>query len=294
MIFQIIILYLSFAFVDVLDKFLISKRKIRPLSYAFFTVVTGALLLVAWPWVYQALPAKFIWLNLLSGAYFGLAMYVYFKVLARGEVSRVVPFIFALVPIFDIFISTLTRHSALSVSQFAAVCLLVPGALLISYGDGKYLHRYLGLTLLSAFLFSSYNFLWQYGAQVGSTMNNLMWNRLGAAAVMALLLLIPLARKDIFTASKVKEKHHTGFLFLLKQAIGGLNFIFLSYFLTVGKVPIVDALASFRYGFLFVLALFFSFYHRHILDEQTDKHTLRLKVAALILIVMGTIILCVS
>lgn len=325
MIIQIVLLYASFAVVDLFDKFLISKRKIQPLAYTFYTVVTGILLLLAWPWTYHALPAKFIFLNLLSGAYFGLAMFVFYKVLSRGEVSRVVPFVFGLVPVFDVLISLITGKSFLTPVELTAMALLIPGALLIAYRPGQYLRKYLGLTILSAFLNSSYNFLWQYGAQFGPSLNNLMWNRLGAAGAMLLLLLLPAARKRIFTkvkdvnqpskASKLKnnieenntalprkllawlkfklvpQKKLTGFLFALKQIIGGLNFIFISYFLTIGKVPIVDGLAGFRYLFLFIFTLLLSFKFRYILDEEANSRAVKFKFAALSLIFLGTIVL---
>jgi uncharacterized membrane protein len=291
MITQIIFLYGSFAIVDLFDKFLISTRRIRPLQYAFYTVVTGAVLLLAWPWAYYQIPAKFIFWNLLSGAYFGLVMYVFYKVLAHGEVSRVVPFVFGLVPVFDILISTITGRSHLSNVEFSAMALLIPGALLIAYKDGQYLHKYLGLTVLSAFLYSSYNFLWQYGAQVGPSLNNLMWNRLGAAGALILLLVIPAARKNIFKTENVSEKGNTGVLFVAKQLLGGLNFIFLSFFLASGKVPIVDGLSGFRYVFLFIFALVLSFKYRHILEEQVDRHAIKLKFAAIALISLGTMVL---
>lgn len=288
---QIIILYASFAAVDLCDKFLLTKRKIQPLSYAFFSLITGVFLLAAWPWVYQALPVSSIGLDLLSGAFYGLVMYVYFRALSFGEVSRVVPVVFGLVPVFDILISLFVRHRQLLPSELSAMCLLIPGALLLAYYPGKKFFSHSGLKILAALLISSYNWLWQYGARVGGALNNLMWNRLGAAGVMALLLLIPLARKNILTVSHVPKKQHTSWLFVLKQVVGGLNFVFLSYFLATGKVPIVDGLSGFRYAFLFLLALFFSYKYRHVLNEQTDRHIVKLKLVGLVLVFFGTVLL---
>jgi len=291
MILQIVLLYASFAVVDLFDKFLISKRKIQPLSYDFFTLVTGALVLVIWPWVYSPLLEKFIWLNLLSGAYYGLAMYVYFKVLSMGEVSRVVPVIFGLVPLFDILFSVIFHHKSLLPQELAALALLVPGALMLAYYPGRKFFGHFGLKVLAAFLISSYNWLWQYGAQIGGGLNNLMWNRLGAAAVMVLLLIIPLARKNVFKSEHVPKKAHTGFLFLAKQGLGGLNFIILSLLLATGKVPIVDGLSGFRYVFLFGLTLILGYRFRHILDEPVDRETVKLKLAGLALVFLGTVVL---
>jgi uncharacterized membrane protein len=202
-----------------------------------------------------------------------------------------VPFVFGLVPIFDLLISFLTGKSLLTSVQFAGVCLLVPGALILAYRPGKYLHKYLGLTALSALLYSCYNFLWQYGSQQDTTLNSLMWNRLGAAAVLIIILIIPQVKKQVFASDHIEKKIHTGFLFLFKQALGGLNFIFLSLFLSHGKVPIVDGLAGFRYAFLFLAALFLSYNHKHILDEEVGKKVIWQKLAGLGLIFTGTIIL---
>lgn len=290
LIFWSILLYFSFAVVDVMDKFLLTKRKIHALSYAFFTVVTGAALLVAWPWVYESLPAKFIGLNLLSGAYFALTMYVFLKALSYGEASRVVPFVFALVPVFDIFFSWIFKNNALTPKEFAALWLLVPGALLLALRPDKSSLKHLGLKTLAAFMFSSYNYLWQFGAQTGGSLNNLMWNRIGAAGIFILLLVLPNLRRKIFSVRTVKEKSRTSFVFLFKQALGGLNFVLLSHFLTIGKVSVIDALAVFRYGFLFIFALLLSKFHSHILSEETDKKVVLQKLGGLGLIFLGTVV----
>lgn len=293
MIVWIILLYLSFAIVDILDKFLLSARKILPASYTFFTVVTGAALLLVWPLVYESLPARSIVLNLLSGAYFSLAMYVFFKVLSFGEVSRVVPFIFGLVPAFDVLLSAIFKIDPLLPKEIAALALLVPGAMLIAYHPSRQLHRHIWLKVLAAFLFSSYNLLWQYGAQIGGSLNNLMWNRLGAAGVLLILLAIPLYRKKVFSVQHIAKKKHTSGLFMFKQLLGGFSFAALSHFLTVGSVAIVDALAGFRYVFLFLGAVVLSHRHIHVLDEEMDKKVIKLKLASLAVIFLGTVMLFV-
>ena len=56
-------------------------------------------------------------------------MYVFFKALSQGEVSRVVPFVFGLVPVFDILISLVTGRNILRINEVAAMFLLIPGAL---------------------------------------------------------------------------------------------------------------------------------------------------------------------
>ena len=118
--------YFFAALVDGLDKFLISRRKILPASYAFWTVVTGLLVVLAWPWVYESIAVKSIILDVLSGVLFSLAIYVFFKAISWGEVSRVVPFIFGIAPVFDMAISFVTGRNLLSANEAAAISLLIP------------------------------------------------------------------------------------------------------------------------------------------------------------------------
>ncbi len=292
----IIFQYFIQSVVDLMDKFLISTRKIQPLSYTFFTVVTGAVLILAWPWAYEQLPLKFILLNLFSGAFFSLAMYVFFKALSEGEVSRVIPFIFALVPVFDVAISALTGRNVLSAHEFAAICLLVPGAMLISHQKKDAWLKHAGLKVLSAFLFSVYYLFWQYGAQVGSALNNLIWNRIGAALILVALLAFPALKKQILGVRKVKQKNQTSILFLFKQVLGGANFIFLSVLITLpgAKISIINGLQGFRYVFLLFLSVLLAHKRGHLIAEQSDLHTVRQKYVGVALIFVGVILLFIK
>jgi uncharacterized membrane protein len=129
--------YLLDAANDVLDKFLISARRVEPYSYTFFTVVLGLLFLLPWPlWFERASPAH-IFIDAASGALFTLALYVFFRTLAAGEASRVVPFVFGLVPAADVVLGSLTGRHPLGLSSAAALCLLAPGALLVSFRSGR-------------------------------------------------------------------------------------------------------------------------------------------------------------
>jgi uncharacterized membrane protein len=286
--------YLVQAVVDVLDKFLISTRKIEPVSYTFFTVVTGALLVLFWPFSFYALPAKYVFLDLFSGAFFSLAMYVFFQALSRGEVSRVVPFVFGLVPVFDILISVITKRDSLTVYEVVAVLLLVPGALLVSHQKSSGWGKHLGLKTLSAFLFSAYYALWQFGAQIGPTLNNLIWNRIGAAVVLAALLAWPAYRLKVFSFKDVENKSGTSALFLFKQVLGGANFIFLSFLFVKGKIPVINSLQGFRYVFVLFMGYLLSLHGRHLMKEATDRQAFIQKTAGIILIFLGTLFLFIK
>lgn len=283
--------YLIQAVVDLMDKFLITARKVEPVKYTFYTVVTGLVLLGVWPWNYNALPAHPIFLLMLSGAAFSLAMYVFFEALSRGEVSRVVPFVFGLIPVFDILISTATGQGVPKLNEVAAMFLLIPGALLVSHQKSSNWSKHASLKILSAFLFSCYYALWQYSAHTGPILNNLMWNRLGAAVVLVAFLALPAFRKKVFAVEQIKNKAGTSVIFLFKQLLGGLNFVFLSFLFVLGKIPVINSLQGFRYVFLLLFSLFLSKKRRHLIEEESHYDIISQKSFGIVLIFLGTIFL---
>jgi len=291
LIFLIIFQYLVLASLDVSDKFLITKRKLEPFKYTFFTVGTGVVLLFIWPWVYAHLSLRFVLFDVAAGGWFSLAALVFYWALSEGEVSRVVPFVYGFVTVFDIIFQQVFKISDIHLQQFAAFCLLVPGALLLTYKKGKFLGKHAALKLLAAAMISAYNLLWHFSSRFGPVLNGLMWNRVGASLMVLAFLLLPLARKRIFATEHVEKKINTSFVFLAKQLVGGLNFVFISFLYATASVPVVDSLQGFRYIFLLSGSLFLSRKHKHIIEEDVDKHTIRQKLIAIGLIFAGTIIL---
>lgn len=287
----VIIHYFFAAIVDVFDKFLLEKKKIVPIQYTFYTMVTGAVILLAWPFVYEPLSYWTIFWSIFSGMFMSLALYCLYLSMAEGEISRVVPFVFGLVPLFDVVVSWVSGRNALSVQEFSALCLLVPGAFLLAHHKGKWLPRHVLFKIVTALCFSIYFALWQYAASGTQGLTPLMWNRVGAAGILIALLVFPFIRKKVFVTQHIPHKKSTAGIFLFKQFLGGANFIFLSLLFVVGKIPVINALQGFRYAFLFLFALVLSRKFKSILNEEMDRHTIFEKIAGILLIFVGTIIL---
>lgn len=283
--------YLIQAVVDLADKFLISSRKIRPESYLFYTVIMGLLMVLAWPWVFTPLPAREVFFNLASGAMFSVALYVFYKALAVGDASRVVPYIFALVPVFDILISNITGRGQLSLTEVSAMFLLIPGAMLVSMRKGKDWAGHVALRTFSALLFSCYYSLWQYAAQGGPFLNNLIWDRIGAAGVILLALAVPIFRKRVFSHTYVKQKNNTAGLFIFKQILGGANFVLLSFLFAVGKISVINSLQGFRYVYLLFLGAVLTKKRGHLLSDEYDRRAFWQKSFGILLVFIGTLIL---
>ncbi len=281
------------AAVDILDKFLISGKKLLPYTYTFLTMVSGLIMLVAWPWVYASATLENIGISMFSGALFALAYYLFFKALSEGEVSRVIPFIFGIVPIFDVLLGLLLNINVLLSNEAAAIFLLVPGALLIAY-KRDFVGKHVGLKIAAAAVFSIHAVVWQFAAKDGHVLNTLMWNRVGAAVFVALFLLVPQIRAQFHLGLKVKNPKQTSWLFVLKQVLGGSAFVLSSYLLATGKISIFSSLQGIRYAIIFAVAIFLTKKYRHILEEDINSHTLKQKLAGLVLVFIGTAILFIK
>jgi Ca2+/Na+ antiporter len=80
---------------------------------------------------------------------------------------------------------------------------------------------------------------------------------------------------------------------LFKQILGGLNFVFLSFLLVLGKISVINGLQGFRYIFLLCFSLFLSKKRRHMIAEDDDSRTFTQKSFGIILIFIGTVLLFV-
>ena len=111
-----------------------------------------------------------------------------------------------------------------------------------------------------------------------------MWNRIGAAAVLVVFLLAPGFRQKVFAVDKIENKTGTSLLFLFKQVLGGLNFVFYSFLLVIGTISIVNGLQGFRYVFLLLFSLLLTKKRQHLIDEDVQNYTLTQKIFGIILI----------
>ena len=189
-------------------------------------------------------------------------------------------------------VSLLNRTTRqLSLTEVSAMFLLIPGAMLVSMRKGKDWAGHVALKTFSALLFSCYYSLWQYAAQGGPFLNNLIWDRIGAAGVILLALAVPIFRKRVFSHTYVKQKNNTAGLFIFKQILGGANFVLLSFLFAVGKISVINSLQGFRYVFLLFLGAVLTKKRGHLLSEEYDRRAFWQKSFGILLVFIGTVIL---
>ncbi len=125
--------FFIFAINSLVDKLLLKRPIPEPIAYAFFVgfLSIGALILIPFGFTLNT-PANIIGAAIASGALFFLYLLIFFKILFKGEASRVIPASGALIGIFTFILSRVFLKEQLQNAQMAAFFLLILGGILIT------------------------------------------------------------------------------------------------------------------------------------------------------------------
>lgn len=287
-----IIAHFIFALVFIVDKYLFSHTQLRPSAYAFYIGLFGGLSILLFPFGFNLIPGWQIVISFTAGISFVLAIFFFYKSIQLGEISRIVPIIGGLVPIFTFVFTYFFLEEHLLFNQMIAFLLLVIGGVIMAW-PGKNiglvktpLINILPLAIAAAFLFAGSYVLTKYIYSYQPFINGFIWIRLGGVIGALLLFLIPASRRNIFiTSTKIKLKE--GRLAIINKTLSGLSFILLNYAIFLGSVTLVNALQGIQYIFLLIIALFLSKKFPQILKEQINQSIILQKVASIIFIILG-------
>ncbi len=295
----IIIAYFLLALEIILDKFLLSSKRVsHPAIYAFYSGTLGLFAFVFAPIGFHQISFYKIVFSLAAGIIFIYGMLALFFAIRKSEASRVVPVVGATVPVIVFFLAVFFLEERLGIRGIMGVSALILGGLLISFDSprnkkqlffkGFYFSILAGFFLaLSAammkFLYCEDNFL-----------NVFMWTRLGAFLGTISFFLNPVWRKAIWGSlgkfkKSEKEEKRSGLAFVLAKTLGGAG-SFLKESATsivAASVTVVSALVSIEYVFIFILGLLFSAWVPKIIREEKDIKTIIQKISAIIIIAIG-------
>lgn len=291
-----IIAHFLSALVFIFDKYLLSNTALRPAAYAFYTGTLGGLSILLFPFGFTLIPAEQIVISFVAGISFVLAILFFYKSVQMGEVSRIVPIIGGLVPIFTFVLTYFFLDERLSSNQLIAFSSLVIGGIVMAWPRKQVrvvsgiikpsLIKRLPLAVIAALLFASSYVLTKIIFSDQIFINGFIWIRLGGVIGAILLFLVPVSRKVILeTSEKIKSK--TGGLALVSKGLSGVAFILLNYAIFLGSVALVNALQGVQYIFLLILALFLSKKFPRVIKEQVNQSALIQKTVAILFIIMG-------
>lgn len=303
-----IISYLMLAIVNLGDKFVVDKVLKSSKSYAFMVGILGAIIFAIAPWFLNWPGLALFFVNIVSGMFFVLALWVMYEALKQGEASRVVVVIGSIVPIFTVIFSFLFFNEKFTGNQLTGLVFLIVGMIIISFVvsrrnkwkdfwqrlwsvfTGDYNKKWIFLAILSALLYALYFIITKYAYLQQDFLSSLIWIKGGSLLMSLFFLLNKETRHEIKKSFKTKPKKSvkvgSGFV-LANQATGSVASLIQSYAIYLGPVAIINALQGVQYAFLLVLGIFFTIFCPKILKEDISKKILIKKIIAIILIGIG-------
>ncbi len=290
--------YFFFAIVSLGDKYLLSGKP-NPKIYVFYAGVLGILSVALIPFVGFFIPNfRIVLLCLLAGAIYIFSLLGIFEGLEKFEASRIIPAIGGFSPLFALILGYFFSggRDIFSFFDFLAFLPLIAGSVLISLEPGeKISFKGLKISAVSAFLLALFFVLAKYVYLETPFWTGFIWIRIGAFFTALLFFFTKEVRQEIFH-QKFSFTEKTGLIFIAVQIAGAFASILQNLAIDwagIAHLPIVIAVQGIQYIFLFIFATLISFVLPKILKEKISKKLILRKVAAIIFICAGLVLLVV-
>lgn len=290
--------YFTLAVVAVMDKFIVTKEKITPLQFVFYSSapIMPIFVLLFFGAGFLSTPLDYI-LALVSGFTFSFALWTMYIAFRHSEVSHVGPLVGAAVPFFVLFLSTLFLGERLTSVQLIAVCALIFGSLLVASEQSREhhgLHMSLLWGVLAGLLFAVSHVIAKYLYDSYGFYSGFVWTR-GFIGIFGLLMLNPWMYRKIFikkvsTPENKTERAHKArevFLVVVDKVLGVGAVVLLQYATALGSVTLVNALTGAQYGFLILLVACMTRFTPRIFRERYERGELAREGFAVAVIVLG-------
>lgn len=278
------------------DKFLLSHKITHPLIYIFYISLVSLVILVFIP--FTGVPKLPIFLLASASTIFWtLGLYMLYKALTVGFVTRVVPIIGALIPVILLFYAAYIGD--ITKPQMLAVVILIFGIIFLTIFEirGKMNPKELQYELVSAFLFAiSYIFL-RHAYMQEHFFTVFVWSRVVLVPLGILILLIPASRGIVFGNKQHESFSFTsksGLLFLVGQACGGISELLLTFSVSLANPALVNSLQGSQYVFLFIASMFLAKRFPHVFEEKHGPLALALKITGIVCVGVGLYIMAFS
>ncbi len=294
-----ILAYLILAGASMADKYLLTARIPDPKVYAFYSGFFSTLIVVIIPFIDFQIPSPFfIFLSLVSGASFFIALFYFYKTLKSFEVSRVVPAIGALIPLFSLILAYISSRgeATLKSVEIPAFLFLIIGSFMINYERKKSISlKSLASSTITSFFFSFHFIVAKHVYMVYPFWTTMIWVSVGGFIMaMIFFILFEDIRREIFVNRVTFQKRTASFFLLSKVAAGAGGLlqnwaIFLAP--SVATVAIINGLQGSQYAFLLIMTVFLSIKFPCIIKEEISKRIIFQKTLSIFLIMAGMALL---
>lgn len=288
------------ALVYLTDKAFVVKLYPSPKALAFISGAAGIFLFAAFPWYPKPTSYDVIFAGIGSGLVSIPALLYFFKAIQRDEVSRVVPAVGSMIPLFTFGLSYWILTERLMNVSLAAFILLALGGILIAFRSFtfnflQHMYAHFFLEVMVAFLFSLTFVLQKYAFEGTDDFSAFLWSRVGAAGAAIPLLFSAEVREKLkfldLRSNGVTSGFKKGILFIVTRIFAGISPLIILLAIAFGSPTLVNSLQGLQYGLVFILALIFSRRFPDIFQEEITKRVIIQKSIGTAMIMAGLALL---
>ncbi len=226
----------------------------------------------------------------INGMLVVFAMLCYFYALEKDEVSYVVPF-YQTVPIFGFILGFLILGETITSLQGLAMCIIIAGALILSFeitGPLRFKKHVVLLMILASFLYAVNGVIFKLIALPNGFWISLFWSLVGNVIIGLLFLLFIRSYREQFFYTLRKNRFPVislnGLAELLFTVAEGVT----AYAILLAPVALVLLVNSFQPFFVFAIGVLLTLLFPHISEEGITRKHLFQKVLGIGLMVVGT------
>jgi len=280
---------LLYAFVNVLDKFLLANRIKNYYSYA---VITGGiwltaaiiiLLIVGFP----QMTTKVLFFAILSGILYGLMAWVYYHMITHAEVSRVVGMAYLSVAVTAIF-SYIFLKETLPMFKYVAILLAIIGTIILGIEKTPKKIRFnhvFKLLLLYVFIMGIIGVMEKYILNYITS-----WELFALLNIVTgIVLLLPVFRKQIREDLPNTAKNIIPIIII--QIISITAYAAYLKAASLQKISIIFSIGTLQPVYVFVVMLLLSIFTPHLLKEIITPKAIIQKIIGIGLVVAGVVVL---
>lgn len=275
--------------VNIIDKHVVSaelrdETSVTRIAGGIMAILFIVVSFIAEPSVLQE---SFSLTAFLAGVVYSVAIWLYYYVMQREDVSRFIPAI-GLEPLFASVAAFFLFNERYGFWNYFGMALAIVGVVLISYKKAvpkAHSKHLIGVIILSVLLFVARNLLIKFSEVQGHDFwITMFWTGVGSAFLPIILSLLPHPR--LRSRGWVGVKHIT-----LSIILSSIAFFFFARAITIGSVSLASAILATKPLLVFALVIILSRFTPKIINETFSRKVLVRKLIAIVVIVLGGILI---
>ena len=282
---------LSWALVNVVDKYILTKWVRKPIVPVMILGIIG-LLAGAFIYLFQGfapLSPVNITLAFAAGILYILMAIFYFKAAKIEEISRIIP-LFYLAPLFILILATIFLGEVFTPIKYLGIALLIIGAVFIS--SKNFVKISLGkpfwFMILATLSIAGNQVITKYLLDFADFWTIFAYTRIGS--VFILVPIFYFSFKDLVSTIKEHGKK-TVIVMSANETLNLVGVLFITIAASVGFITLVNSLSSIQPFFVLLFTVMLSVFYPKILKEEIGKSTLLKKTIAIILMFIGALLI---